>query len=469
MLINPPGIFAKESMKPTIYLPIGILSVTASLDKAGYDVEVHDAKISAGVHPFGNHFLFGDSFGAVEEKIRESRPDIVGIGCPFTILTPVVLEIARRAKNINPKIIVVVGGPSPTVKPTDFTDNIDFVIRGEGEIAMVELLDAIGRGETPDRIITAPPIENLDALHFPDYSKVPMEKYLGGGFAARSEFTSRAVPIFTSRGCPYSCCFCSVRLSMGQKWRAHSADYVRRHLELLKEKYGVRLVHIEDDNSLVDCGRFGNIIKSLGELNIKWDTPNGVRADLLDEALLVKMKKSGCQYVILAPESGVQRVVTDVIGKNLNLKKVEDAAAVCKKIRLDCEAFFVIGLIGETLEDIGRTFKYAKYLHRKYNVSPQFNIACPLYGTRLYEDGIKDGNFVVPVTPENLLTVHQGRSIIKTPDFSPDDIARLFKKHRLFILWTRARKALRHPHVLKSYLRKRLLAAFPRKKAHHNI
>lgn len=460
LLINPPGIFSRNSMKPTIYLPIGLLSVTASLDKAGHEVTVHDAKLSAGAHPFGEHFLFGDSFEAIEKKIRGLHPDVLGISCPFTILTPVVLEIASRAKQVNPKIILVVGGPAPTVKPTDFTDNVDFLICGEGEEAMPALLAALERGERPERVITALPIGDLDALPFPAYEKVPMEKYFQGKFVARSEFTGRAVPIFTSRGCPFSCCFCSVRLHMGRKWRAHSAGYVRRHLALLKEKYNVKLVHIEDDNFTIGRGRCEDIIKSLGELNLKWDTPNGVRADLLDEALLTKMENSGCQYVILAPESGVQRVVMEVIGKNLDLKKVEGAAAVCKKIRLDCEAFFVIGLIGETLEEIEQTFKYAQYLHKKYGVFPYWNIACPLYGTRLYEEGVKGGNFLVPITPESLLTVHQGRSIIKTPEFTPDDIATLFKKHRLFILWTRMKKVLKHPHLLKSYVKKLLKTKF---------
>ena len=95
---------------------------------------------------------------------------------------------------------------------------------------------------------------------------------------------------------------------------------------------------------------------------IKWDTPNGLRADTLDEPLLLKMKEAGASLIYVSPESGSQRVVNEVIKKNLDLKRVEDAVRICQKIGLRIGCFFVIGLPGETKSEIEETVAFAKKL-----------------------------------------------------------------------------------------------------------
>jgi len=159
---------------------------------------------------------------------------------------------------------------------------------------------------------------------------------------------------------------------MGHKWRHHSPEYVLRYLKYLREKYDVRHVSFEDDNLTLSNERFEKILDGIiGEkLNVTWDTPNGVRADRLDENLIRKAKRSGCKRLVIGVESGDQDVLNTIVNKKLKLENVDKAAALCKKVSLDLHAFFMVGLVGETKQNIQNTFNFAYMLARKYNVAP---------------------------------------------------------------------------------------------------
>ena len=153
--------------------------------------------------------------------------------------------------------------------------------------------------------------QNLDELPYPAYHLVDMEKYLNPKTIEYRSFQKRALPMVTSRGCPFNCSFCSVHLHMGKKFRAHSVDYVVDHIDHLVKKYHVKTIYFEDDNLTFDIQRFEAICDKIIERDIKfqWETPNGVRADYLTLDLLKKMKNIGCQSVFVGVESGDQYVL----------------------------------------------------------------------------------------------------------------------------------------------------------------
>jgi radical SAM superfamily enzyme YgiQ (UPF0313 family) len=157
-------------------------------------------------------------------------------------------------------------------------------------------------------------------------------------------------------------------------------------------------------------------------LHIEWFTPSGVRADTLDESLLRKMKKSGCKKIRVAPESGVQEIVDTVIKKNLDLKSVERAVRLCKKVGLKVGCFFVIGLIGETKDDIKKTINFAYKLRQLGADSFIFSIASPIYGTELYKEAKKQG-YLKPGFCEDALATAE--PLIETPEFSAKDLVDL--------------------------------------------
>lgn len=476
LIINPPTLHMSGSSKPALYVPVGILYIAAVLQKSGHDVSVYDTKLGCNIVREGKLLHFGDSYETIKKNIREAKPDVVCISNPFTVYMEAALRVAEIAKEAGRNIKTIIGGPHASVAPKDFLKNkrIDFAVMGEGEYTVPGILKCL-EGKMPlseikniayrkgGKIIVAKRadfIADLDALPLPAYHLVDMEKYFTGKFSPRSEYTGRAISMITSRGCPFGCVFCSIHLHMGSKWRANSAEYVISHIKHVVRDYGVRLIHFEDDNFTLDRKRFEKILDGIieGGINVKWDTPNGVRADTLDESLLLKAKKSGCQYLIVGVESGSQRVLDKIVGKRLDLKKVVEIAKTCKKIGLDLEAFYVVGFPGETLAEIEETFKFAKMLNEKYGVFPMFNIASPLINTRLYEICKKNNYFAAGVSAKTLLTAYRGGGgLIKTPEFSPQDIDAMFKKYDFFIKKARLKKALRHPYLLKSYVLKELL------------
>jgi len=203
----------------------------------------------------------------------------------------------------------------------------------------------------------------------------------------RGEISKPWTTMITTRGCPYDCVFCTVHIVMGKKWRSRSPENVVDEIEQLIQTYRIRQIDFYDENMTLDKKRMENICDLIVErkLDVDWYTPNGVRADTLDLNLLRKMKKSGCKRIRVAPESGVQRVVDQIVKKNQKLTEVEKAVVLAKKVGIKVGCFFVLGLIGETKEDIKATIDYAYKLRKLGADKFYFSIATPIYGTELYE------------------------------------------------------------------------------------
>jgi magnesium-protoporphyrin IX monomethyl ester (oxidative) cyclase len=275
-------------------------------------------------------------------------------------------------------------------------------------------------------------IEDLDSLPFPARHLLPMETYYLAvkENPLRGEISKPYTIMITSRGCPYNCVFCSNCVVWGKKWRARSPKSVVDELEHVIKTYGIKQVDVSDDNLTLDKERMAQICELIVQrgLRVEWFTPNGVRADTLDEPLLRKMKRAGCKKIRLAPESGVQRVVDDVIRKNLDLKSVERAVIACKRVGIKVGCFFVLGLIGETKADIEETIKFAYKLKKLGADNFIFSIAMPLYGTEFFEQA-KQGGFLREGFCDYALAATE--PLVETPEFSADDLRELCARANL--------------------------------------
>jgi magnesium-protoporphyrin IX monomethyl ester (oxidative) cyclase len=380
----------------------------------------------------------------IADRIKRWSPDVVGINIPFSGWSGTAFEVASIVKSVDKNIITVLDGQNPSARPVDClaNPNIDFVIIGEAEYTMDELVGILEEGNkqklkeirgiafnkngktviTPSR----PAIQDLDCLPFPARHLLPMDKYfaLVKENPLRGEISKPWTTMITSRGCPYNCVFCTVHTVMGRKWRGRSPENVLEELEQVVNTYNVKQIDFHDDNLTLDKKRMETICDMIVErgIDIEWYAPNGVRADTLDENLLRKMKKSGCKKIRIAPESGVQRVVNQVIKKNLDLKEVEKAVALAKKVGIKVGCFFVIGLIGETKEDMKESIKYAYKLRKLGADVFHFSIATPLYGTELYEQA-KSGGFLRNCFSDEALAAAE--PLIETPEFTADDLLEL--------------------------------------------
>jgi anaerobic magnesium-protoporphyrin IX monomethyl ester cyclase len=444
LLINPPQIFYPGSDAPAGNLPLGLMYIAAVLDKAGYKAEILDAFMTdSSFLKVGDTIEVGMPYGRIREEIRRRKPDIVGVANPFTCEVENAIRVGNIVKEIDSSILTVVGGPHVTAVPVEFLEgakNVDIAVVGEGEYTILDIVsffegrkeisEVQGIAHRKDNTVVLnsprPFIKNLDELPYPAYHLVNMEQYLNPKNIEYRSFKDRAISMITSRGCPFNCCFCSVRLHMGKMFRAHSANYVLNHIEHVVNKYRVKTIFFEDDNLTFDLKRFEAICDMIIEKGIKlnWETPNGIRADYLTLSLLEKMKKSGCQSVFFGVESGDQYILDNVIGKSLNLNDVMKVAKMCKEIGLKTGAFYVIGFPGEKKENMLRTVELALRLKKEFDVGMHLFFATPSYGTRLYEECAKKGYIQANLTPRAFAEVRQtrGMPLIKTEDFMPIEV-----------------------------------------------
>lgn len=448
--------------RPQVSLPLGILSIAAFLKENGWEGEigVYDARLSARfvtIEEDGASIaLFGDDDDGMAARIAEFAPDVVGISNMFSAQFPRALRMAEIAKQVDPRIVVVMGGPHVSVFPEETLERpcCDYVVVGEGEERMLALLRCLEAGEIPaipgvlgrpeDRsLLRNHPsvkvdfIKDVDNLPLPAYDMVDVERYFelqNSGFSPRTrEWGKRAATVITSRGCPHRCTFCSIHATMGYRWRSHSPDYVRRHISLLRERYGVDFIHFEDDNLTHDPGRYDQLLDVMLSLTprIPWDTPNGVRGDGWTLERVRRTKESGCQYLAVAIESAVQSVLDNVVKKRLDLSQVDNLMGFARGEGLRLMAFYVVGLPGERLQDIDATFRYALTRYFRYGVWPGMNLAVALPGTELGRIAVRDG-LRDPSLPyaANQLT---------TAEFSPSDIQKRFRRFQylkmLIFIW----------------------------------
>lgn len=391
VLINPPQRQPKKWGLPAVFQPLGLMYLASALKSCGWTVNVIDALASkqASVVEDNGMVYYGLSFGDIKKTVRLLQPDLIGVSAVFSVNSQTVKELVCMLKEAFPTVKVVVGGPDASVRPLFFSF-ADHVVVGEGEKAICNL---------SSKWVEHPYTVDLDELAFPCREVFPMQNYFDAYKMRRASrqsyiYSGKWATMITTRGCPFNCVFCSIHLSMGKCLRKRSVSNILGEIEgLVKGKLGVKHINFEDDNISLDQKRFKALLEGIvsGGFDFSWSLPNGVRADTLNEEIIALMSKSGCKRVFVAPESGVQRVVDDVIHKELDLKAVEKAVVLFRKYGIVVDAAFILGLIGETKKDIYATIKYAKKLREMGAAHSGFGIAAPLFGTELYNQAVFGG------------------------------------------------------------------------------
>jgi magnesium-protoporphyrin IX monomethyl ester (oxidative) cyclase len=430
LLVQPPYTFEKD-IPLIVEMPLGLCYIASVLRKKGFEVQILDA-LAEGYkntkYVDRNRVLVGLDDNRIKKKVKKFKPDVVGVSCLFTVQYENAKRMLKIVKSYDKKVLTVMGGMHPTVctKEVLEDENLDYVIRGEGEYSFLELLKNLnkqsdisyidGLGWKKDGKIFVNEkekfIENLDELPFPARDLLKIENYfkanLAHGFFLKGK---RNINIITSRGCPGRCIFCTVNLLWGRKFRGRSPDNMIEELKAIKQNYKADHIQFEDDNLTFDIERAKTLFRKMVNLNLKWNTPNGVAAWRLDEETLDLMKKSGCYYVKFAVESGNQRVLANIIKKPQDLDKVTKLIHYSRKIGLKVGSFFVIGLPGETKKEMQDSFDFPKKVKLDW---VEYSIATPHYGTELYKI-CKKKEYLKDFDTNKL---YARRSIFATPEFS---------------------------------------------------
>jgi radical SAM superfamily enzyme YgiQ (UPF0313 family) len=372
--------------------PLGLAMIAAMLKQAGHEVHVIDATVER------------LNIYRLQKRVEAIKPDIIGITASTAYAKKATLT-ARWLKLKNPNAKIIFGGPWPTVDYEYLLNRgaADAVVIGEGEYTIVDLAKAMEEGlpladvegvafkenGTVMKTERRAYIENLDDLPFPAWELFPPSRKYFAHTLGR-----RFYPLSTSRGCPMGCIYCS-KMVHGTKIRTRSVESIINEIKYLKKEFNVDNLIIVDDNFNYNIERAENICDAIAGLDfkVKMTFNNGVRADKLTPRLAWKMKRAGAGEVALGIESGNQEVVNK-IGKSLDLKAVEHAARILKKLNIFAVGFFMVGLPFDSVKTIMDTKRFA--LKLDLDIANFFRVL-PFPGTKLYEMVQEQGSFLIDV------------------------------------------------------------------------
>lgn len=366
--------------------PKSLACISAVLDKAGHKTRLIDLQQCK-----------------VREKweaIFTSAPtDLVGISS----MTPQVKDahdIARRVKELAPGVPVVLGGVHATLLPLQTLrefPSFDILVVGEGEHTIVELASRLDRGEkysdvrgiayrmnggetaTPPR----PRITDLDSLpnHHDHYD---FDFYLNNN---SFETTDRSISLIVSRGCPYNCQFCATKNFWTAKYINKSADGVIEEIRDVMRR-GAEYIKFRDSTFVVNKKWVYELCEKILQQGMRFHWAVNARVNLVDYDMFRLMKKAGLDTVCFGVESGSQRIL-DFYGKGVTLEQTEKAFEICKRLGLRTGAYFMLGALPETREEMEMTYRFAKKLKATYSWVFLF---MPLPGSELYQYYIDHGH-----------------------------------------------------------------------------
>lgn len=378
-------------------LSLGILYVAAVLRDHGHQVGVLNADyenrsdyldqtgIFRGhdqykrIHEDPEHPIWNNTV----EEILAYNPEYLGITM-YTANYRAARIIASKVKKAEPGIKIVVGGVHPTLAPEETltAEEFDFVVSGEGEYVMLQLVN----GDTVDKIpglgykiggrLVINPQSNdvfeLDSIPFPARELIinPLDN---------TDFGQ----LVTGRGCPYSCTYCaSPAMWSKKKVRLRSVDNVMGELFSITEHYPYNIIYFEDDTFTMKKERTLDLCNRITEsdLDIQWKCDT--RADCISDSLVKHMKHAGCICIKMGVESGSQRIL-NMIHKKVTKNVIRNAARIIQANGIPLTIYLMAGFPNETDEDLQETIRFAHEIDANYY---SLSIAAPYYGTKIYDE-----------------------------------------------------------------------------------
>jgi len=399
-ILNPLISSLKRSIMPNRpRQPLDLAYIAALLLKDGHRIKFLDANV-----------LNYKTDRSVEE-IKKYNPDILILTstpvdrweCPNSYIDSV-FEIINKA-DIHPTILT---GSHGSLTPEWVFEKcrVDCIVRNEPEITTLNLIQALNKKEdiknikgisykNNDNIINnqdAPRIENLDELPFPAYELLPMDKYRYGSPDLPQPFSI----MLTSRGCPFNCIFCLKVMSKGE-YIARSPENVVSEIEHLVKVFNIKSIFFQDWEFTINKERVEEICDLILEKKIKILWGCNSRANDLSDAMVKKMKKSGCVRINIGFESGSQKILNN-INKGIGTKDIENATKICKENNINLRIYAMLNLPGENKETVKETINF---LNRNGVESMTPNLAIPYFGTKLF-DKLKETNLGAELTWDNI-------------------------------------------------------------------
>lgn len=419
-ILRPPLLVPMWSDSGPLTPPVGPAYLAASLRQAGHTARIVDG---IGENPFQVTTLFDNKVMALglrsEEIVERIAPDndLIGVSCMFSQDWPEVRRLIQMVKARFPKVRIIAGGEHITaagVFTLDTTPEIDACVIGEGEETIVEIANAVDRGESfdaiPGMLLRTTPtkgnllnqattrstgsrtrIRDLDDIPRPAWDLVPIDNYLDNGLGYGVDL-GRSMPIIATRGCPYQCTFCSNPEMWTTRWYARNPDQVLDEIQAYQEKYGATNFDFYDLTAIVKRTwiiEFTDRIRERG-MKFTWQLPSGTRSEAIDEEVCRRLYESGCRNMSYAPESGSPEVLKR-IKKVVKLDRLEASVFSAVKNGLNVKLNIIMGFPGESKKELGQTVRFLARMGRAGVHDMSISLFSPYPGSELYHQLRKSG------------------------------------------------------------------------------
>jgi radical SAM superfamily enzyme YgiQ (UPF0313 family) len=365
-----------QIMKP--YAPLGILYLCSHLRQQGFDVEVFDTTFSS------RDLLF--------QHLRSEKPSVLGIYANLMTRGNVVqiLRVAREAG-----WTTIVGGPEPGAYALEYLQaGANFVVSGEGELTMQELLEALKQPTSASwenisgiawldengQFHRTPPrnqIANLDAQPWPARQAIDLNRYLN---TWRTAHGKSSVNFITARGCPYKCRWCSHQV-YGQTHRRRNPLLVVDEVEWILTQYTPDMVWVSDDVFTINHAWLRDYAGEMRRRNLRIPFECISRADRLNAEMLDLLAELGCYRIWIGSESGSQRIL-DSMDRGVKIEQVHQAIEMSRQRGIQSGMFLMWGYEGEELEDIEATINHVRTSQPDIFFT---TVSYPIKGTPYYQ------------------------------------------------------------------------------------
>ena len=423
LLIEPP--FQRFMGYRRFYFPISLCYLAGYLNAKGYYVRVYDSEFNENAKSMTrdeqiaayDKYIEGlknednDVWEELRNVIIKQNPDVVGISIISNKLQSAYMT-ARICKDANPRIKTVVGGPHPTALPEQVLmhEEIDFVVRGEGEATFHELLEALKGGIGFERVDGISFREKERIIHnksrefIKDIDSLPYEfRKLIIGY---ERYAPRDMGmIIGSRGCPYNCYFCASKTMWQRRVRYRSLNNIIEEVKYLMKEFNTTHFIFEDDNFDIPKQRIIDFCKMLNGQGIKITWEIQARVNSIDKEICELLKESGCVDIAVGIETGSEKMLKH-INKQASLDDARRAARAMNETGMPWKAFIVIGFPEEAKEDIYETIRFVEEIKPKFT---SLHIFTPFPGTEFFSlYNIPEDEFCMyePQSPHNCFSKH---------------------------------------------------------------
>lgn len=417
-LVRGPIVFSNGSVNNEATPAIAFAYLAGYAREQGYDVDFVDG-IALGLNqtwPLEIRDGFscqGLKFDDIISLIPEDT-DVIGFSAMFSGEWPVLKELIQRTRKRFPEKLIIAGGEhisALTEHSLRSCPEINLCIRGEGELPFMAVLEAITKGQDYYNLDAIsyidksgeyihngsvnPRMKNIDKLPWPYWPEGYLENFWkhGKSYGISSE---RDMPFMISRGCPYSCSFCSNKQMYTNRYVLRDIDDVIAEIKYYLKRYNITSIQLYDLTAITKRSWILELCQRLIKENIKlnWSLPSGTRSEALDLEVLNLLKQTGCNYLVYAPESGSVRSLKR-IRKKVDLDKVVESVEAAKKVGLVLRTNLIIGFPGETWRDVFDTIMFGFKMAKKGVDDVPIFIFSPYPGTEFFDLIYKDSNLVL--------------------------------------------------------------------------